>query len=235
VMLTIVGDYFRFLLFKPLKGDVPKNWPIYLVIGLIITWIVGFGRTWDFDAAPFWIRSGATSVIYAFALAFLIWAIGAPLGAQRWTYRNVLLMVLMTAAPGIVYALPVERLLVPDAARGTNMLLLLIVATWRMALFRHYLGTVAQLTGWSKNVAWLLPPTIIVVPLSAFGVLQAIAAGMGGVRERAEHGAISETAILILAIASWLALPVLGITFVVLVLRRIRERRRERRAESAPL
>lgn len=223
-MPTIAGDFVRFLFFKPLKGDVARNWPAYLIVGLAITWIVGFGRTWDFDAAPVWIRTGVTSIVYTFALAFLIWAIGASLGAQRWSYRNVLLMVLMTAAPGIVYALPVERAMDADTARAVNMTFLLSVATWRMALFFHYLGTVAKLTGWARTVAWLLPPTIIVVPLSAFGVLQAIAAGMGGVRERAEHGAISEGAILALALASWLALPVLSVAFVVLVVHRLRER-----------
>lgn len=225
-MLTIVGDFVRFLLFKPLKGDVARQWPAYLLVGFAITWIVGFGRTWDFDAAPFWIRTGVTSIIYTIALAFLIWAIGAPLGAQRWSYRNVLLMVLMTAAPGIVYALPVERAMNADAARAINMLFLLFVATWRMALFRHYLGAVAKLTGWARTVAWLLPPTIIVAPLSAFGLLQAIASGMGGVRDRAEHGAISEVALMVLALASWLALPVLVVAFVVLVVRRFRERGR---------
>jgi hypothetical protein len=233
-MLTIIGDFFRFLIFKPLKGDVAKHWLWYLVVGFIITWIVGFGRTWDFAAAPLWLRTGATSVVYAFGLALLIWAIGAPLGAQRWSYRNVLLMVLMTAAPGIVYALPVERALPPDAARATNMMFLLVVATWRMALFRHYLGAVAKLEGAAKAVVWLLPPTIIVVPVSAFGLLQAIASGMGGVRDQAEHGAISEGAIFALAIVSWLALPILVITFAVLIVRRIKERRRQQRdARSA--
>lgn len=228
-MLTVVSDFLRFPFFRPLQGDVANKWALYLVVGFVITWIVGFGRTWDFDAAPFWVRTGLTSVIYTLALAFLIWAIGAPLGAQRWSYRNVLLMVLMTAAPGIVYALPVERLMDAEAARATNMLFLLFVATWRMALFFHYLGKVAKLTGWARTVAWLLPPTIIVVPLSAFGALQAIAAGMGGVRDRAEHGAISEIAILVLALVSWLALPILVIAFGLLVARRLKQRGRERK------
>lgn len=231
-MLTIVSDFYRFAFFKPLKGDIARQWPAYLLVGFAITWMVGFGRTWDLDAAPLWIRTGATSVVYTLVLALLIWAIGAPLGAQRWSYRNILLMVLMTAAPGIVYALPVERIMPADAARATNMLFLLLVATWRMALFHHYLSAVAKLDGAAKTVAWLLPPTIIVVPISAFGLLQAIASGMGGVRDRAEHGAVSEIAIMILAIASWLALPVLLITFVVLIMRRARERRQQRAQRS---
>ncbi len=222
----MLADFLRFILFQPLQGDIAKHWKSYLAVGFVITWIVGFGRTWDFDAATLLVRTGVTSVFYTFALALLIWMIGAPLEPQRWAYRNVLLMVVMTAAPGIVYAIPVERLLAPDIARGVNMILLLFVAVWRMALFHHYLKNVAKLTGAAKLVVWLLPPTIIVAPLSAFGVLQAIASGMGGVREQAApHGAISEVALLLLAGASWLALPVLGITFLVTAAKTIRRRK----------
>lgn len=230
-MATILGDFWRFLLFKPMQGNIGRDWKSYLLLGLIIAWIVGFGRTWDFDGAPWWLRSGVTSVFYTFALALLIWAFGAPLGAAHWSYRNVLLMVVMTAAPGIVYALPVERWFIPDVARAMNMSFLLFVAVWRMALFRHFLKATGKLRGVALIVAWLLPPTIIVAPLSVLGVLQAVAAGMGGVRETtAPHGAVTTEVMMLLALLSWIALPLLLIAYMVLIVRRFQGRRRERSA-----
>ena len=221
-MLTVLTDFLRFAAFRRTKGDVTKQWRVYLAVGLAITWLVGFGRTWDFESAPLWLRTGLPSVGYAFALAGFIWLITLALRPARWSYRNVLLMVTMTALPGLVYAIPVERLMPVEAARAVNMLLLLIVATWRMALFYRFLRDVAQLPREETIVAWLLPPALIVAPLSAFGVLNAIARDMGGVRDQADPGEISATAIFVVAMITWITLPLLLIMFVALVVRRIR-------------
>lgn len=132
---TILADFGRFALFKPLKGDVRTHWRSYILVGLAITWIVGFGRTWDDAYAPLWLRSGLPSVGYAIVLAAFTWVVVAALRPGRWTYRNVLLMVTMTAAPGIIYAIPVERFLDQGAARAANFIFLAIVVVWRMALY----------------------------------------------------------------------------------------------------
>lgn len=215
---TILADYVRFVRFMSLKGDVRMHRNIYLLVGFAITWIVGFGRTWDFPDAPFWIRTGLTSIVYALALAGFIWLIGLALKPARWSYLNVLLMVLMTALPGIIYAIPVERFMVPDAARTVNMIFLLIVATWRMLLYRRFLDDVAQLPKNEARVAWLLPPTLIVAALGAVGSLNAIARNMGGVRD--PLGEIIDGTILWITLAAWLALPLLLIAFVAMAFAR---------------
>jgi len=221
-MLTILGDFLRFAFFQRLKGNVADNWTAYLGVGLAITWLVGFGRTWDFDLAPLWLRTGLPSVGYAFVLAALIWAITLALKPARWSYKSVLLMVTMTALPGLIYAIPVERLMPAEAARGVNMIFLLIVATWRMALYYRFLRDVALLPPRATLVAWLLPPALIVAPLSLFGLLGAIARDMGGVRETADPGEISGGAIFFIAAATWLLLPVLLMSFIILAIRRRR-------------
>ncbi len=221
-MRTILTDFLRFIFFQPLKGNLGTDWRAYLFTGFVITWLVGFGRTWDFNAAPLWLRTGFPSVLYTLLLAAIIWVVVLALKPARWSYRNVLLMVTMTAAPGLVYAIPVERLMQPDAARGANMLLLLVVATWRMALYFRFLRDIALLPRVATIVAWLLPPTLIVAPLSLFGVLTAIARGMGGVREQVEPGEISGGAIFFIAAASWIALPILLIAFMILAIHRHR-------------
>jgi len=137
--------------------------------------------------------------------------IGAALRPARWSYRNVLLMVLMTAAPGIIYAIPVERFMAEGPARAVNMIFLLIVATWRMLLYRHFLRTVAQLPRTETIVVWLLPPTIIVAVLATLGTLNAIARSMGGVRDPV--GDAIDNVIAFIALGAWIALPVLLILF----------------------
>ena len=221
-MLTVIADFLRFAFFRRIKGNVADNWIAYLAVGLAITWLVGFGRTWDFDAAPLWLRTGLPSIGYVFVLAAIIWAVVLGLRPARWSYKSVLLMVTMTAAPGVIYAAPVERILAADTARGVNMLFLLVVATWRMALYYKFLRDVALLPSHATLVAWLLPPTLVVAPLSLFGLLGAIARDMGGVRETVDPGEISGGAIMFIAAASWLLLPVLLVSFVVFVIQRNR-------------
>lgn len=215
---AILNDYVRFVRFQALEGDVRTHRTAYLIVGLLITWIVGFGRTWDVADAPIWLRTGLTSIAYTFALAGFIWLIGLALKPARWSYLNVLLMVLMTALPGIIYAIPVERFMSADAARAVNMVFLLIVATWRMLLYRRFLDEVAQLPKTEARVAWLLPPTIIVAVLGAIGSLNAIARNMGGVRD--PMGETIDGIILWITLCSWIVLPFLLILFVVLAFTR---------------
>ena len=218
---AVLADFARFMLFQPLKGDPARNWRAYLLVGFAITWIVGFGRYWDDPAAPLLIRSGATSIFYALALSAFIWMIVLCLRPERWSYRNVLLMVTMTAAPGLVYAIPVERFMRPDAARAANLAFLAIVATWRMALYYGFLARVAKLPPGASFVAWLLPPTIIVAVLGFFGSIDAIMRSMGGVRDTSPS-AIPGSAIILFTLVSWAALPFLVGALIALALRRRR-------------
>jgi hypothetical protein len=210
-----VSDFWRFIWFQPLRGDMRTNAGTYLAIGLAITWIVGLGRTWDYTSAPWWFRTGLTSVVYALVLAGFIWVIGLALKPQRWRYQNVLLMVTMTALPGLIYAAPVERFMNADAARVANMIFLLIVAAWRMALYRHFLRKVAQLPPMETTVVWLLPPTIIIAVVGLFGTLNAIMRGMAGVRDPV--GEAIDGVVVWITLASWFVLPLLLIAFVYLV------------------
>lgn len=216
---TILTDFGRFALFKPLKGDVRKHWLTYILVGLAITWIVGFGRTWDDPYAPLWLRSGVPSVGYATMLAAFIWTVVAALRPGHWTYRNVLLMVTMTAAPGIIYAIPVERFLDPGAARGANFIFLAIVAVWRMALYFSFLRGTARLPPIAATVAALLPPTLILAVVSAYGALEIVAGNMGGT-ELPPGESIAASVLFFIAALCWIALPVLVVAWLALAIMR---------------
>jgi hypothetical protein len=55
-------EFWRFAVFQPIKGDPAAHWRTYLVIGVVITWIVGFRRYWDDASAKLLVRSGVTSI-----------------------------------------------------------------------------------------------------------------------------------------------------------------------------
>jgi hypothetical protein len=208
-LLTALRDFARFAFFQPLKGDVAKHWRTYLAIGAGLTWIVGLGRYWDNESAPLLLRSGITSLLYAVVLSGFIWLLVLGLKPERWSYRNVLLMVTMTALPGLIYAIPVEMFMDAQSASATNMIFLAIVAVWRMALYYTFLKRVSKLPAYPLLVAWLLPPAIIVAALGVYGALYAIAAGMGGVRDEADPNLASMEAIALVGLASWICLPIL--------------------------
>ncbi len=220
----VLGDFWRFICFQPLRGDIRKDWFAYLAIGVATTWLVGFGRTWDFHVAPWWFRTGFTSIVYALVLSLFIWGMVHPLKPERWSYRNVLLMVMMTALPGLIYAIPVERFVSIQTAQLLNLAFLVVVAGWRMALYRHFLQTVAKLPPYETLVAWLLPPGIIIAVISLFGFLDAVLRGMSG--DRADNpNELATDVFLFIGLITWIALPFLLLAYVVLAIRRQRDAR----------
>jgi len=214
-MAVVLRDFVRFALFQPLAGNPAQDWRAYLLVGFAITWIVGFGRYWDYAEMPLLMRSGATSIFYTLILSAFIWLIVLGLKPERWSYRNVLLMVMMTAPPGIIYAIPVEMLLPANAAGAVNMIFLAIVAGWRMALYYVFLKRVARLSSYPLLIGWLLPPSLIVAVLGLYGIMYAIAAGMGGVREEADPNLAAMEVLGILGLVSWMALPLLIPSYIV--------------------
>lgn len=215
---SILADFARFVVFKSPRGNVGADWRIYLGVGLVITWIVGVGRSWDDPNANLFDLSGIGSIIYVFGLGLIIWLIGAPLRPERWTYRNVVLMVTMTALPGLIYAFPIERFVAVSYARTVNMSFLAIVATWRMALFATFLVRVAKLPPVATAIVTFLPPAIIIAPISALGFLGAVMSSMGGVRDEAQQ--TQNDLIVLAAMISWTLLPLLLIAWGILIAQR---------------
>lgn len=218
-LASILADFVRFVRFKPLEGKPSENWFGYIAVGLALTWIVGTGRYWDDAEASVLLRSGVTSIFYVLILSAFIWIVVLALRPERWSYRNVLLMVTMTSLPGLLYAIPVERFMPLEAASFANLLFLAIVATWRMLLYRRFLMKVAKLPPYETLVAWLLPPSVIVAILSVFGFLAEIMRGMSG--DRADDpNEMATSLFLLIGVGAWLALPLLVPSFVVMAWRR---------------
>lgn len=154
----------------------------YLAFGLVCTWLAGIGRSWDNAEAEFLRQTGLGSVAYILFLALFLWVIVRPLRPRNWSYQGVLTFVALTSPPAFLYALPVEKWMIPEAAAQANLVFLALVAAWRVALLLFYLSRLARLGGLTAAIATLLPLSIIVTVLGAIHVADRTFTAMGGIR-----------------------------------------------------
>lgn len=99
----------------------------------------------------------------------LFWAI-RPLRPRDWSYLHVLTFIALTAPPGFLYAIPVERLFDLDLARAMNAWFLAVVSMWRVALLFRYLRVHGRLAWGPVITGALLPLSFIVTVLWALNL-----------------------------------------------------------------
>ncbi len=220
---AILRDQRDLLLFRSIRPDLDAFGGSYFAWGLAVTWLAGVGRYWDHPSAATWQYLGLGSVVYVFGMAFLIWAFTAPLKPPGWSYRKVIVFVMMTSLPALLYAIPVERFMSIRAAQETNAWFLAIVAAWRVGLLLTFLRGAGGL-GWGRViVVALLPLALIVTALTALNLEQAVFDLMGGLREQQQTPYDAAYGILlVITVLSMLASPVLLIAYAVLVVRAAR-------------
>ena len=210
----------RFLLFQPARPDLQNRFPDYLTYILLVSWLAGIGRYWDHPAAEPWQYAGLGSVIYVFVLSALLYLVVRPLRPANWSYRAVLIFVGLTSLPGLLYAIPVERLLPMAAAQTVNAWFLVVVACWRVALYIRFLMTAAQLDLFRVIVATLLPLSAIVAALALLNLEHVVFNLMSGIREEDESvNDMAYTVVFTLSVFAFMAFPVTLIAYLVTIFR----------------
>ena len=216
----VLRDQRDLLLFRPFKPDLAAHGHLYLGWGLLTAWLVGIGRYWDHPKAQLWQYLGLGSVAYVFVMALILWLLIWPLKPANWSYRNVLVFVMLTSLPAILYAIPVEQFMGREAAAGMNVAFLLIVATWRVTLLFLFLRRSAQLSRFAMTVAALLPLALIVTVLTMLNLEHAVFEIMGGLRpEDKTQNDASFGVLLLITVLAWLAAPLLLAAYLYLVYR----------------
>jgi len=215
---TLLSDEAKLLTFRHPSPAIQTHWKPFLAFGFFFTWLAGLSRYWDNPRAEWWQHFGLGSIAYVFAFAFILWVLLAPLRPRHWSYRNVLLFITLTAPPALLYAIPVERFLGPDAARAANAWLLAVVAAWRVALLAVFVSRVARLSRGVMVVATMLPLTIIVIILSILNLEHIVFDLMGGISPgEASANDAAYGILFLLSMASFLLSPFLLIAYVMYI------------------
>ncbi len=215
-----------FLLFRPARISLSRDFRPWLIYVLVVTWVVGIGRYWDHPAAAAWQYVGLGSIAYIFCLSALLFLIVWPLRPANWEFRGVLVFVGLTSLPAVLYAVPVERFLDLNTAKTVNAWFLGIVAAWRVALLLRYLLVSAKL-GWIPVViVSVLLLSGIVVTLSLLNLEHVVFDLMAGIRdEDASANDVAYVIVVTLAFSSIYAFPVALLAYVGAVVYRWRAHR----------
>jgi formate/nitrite transporter FocA (FNT family) len=206
----------------------------HLAIGLVCTWLVGIGRWWEDSRANLAQHLGIGSVIYVFVLALFLWLVLWPLRPPHWSYLNLVTFISLTSPPAILYALPVRHGLALSTGQTVRLLLLGVVAGWRVALLAFYLGRGAGLSGFRRLLGTVFPLVFIVFALTALNLEKVVFNIMGGVEQ--SDKSVNDTAYSILALITFLSfylfIPLL-LCFGVSSVMAFKERSRARHSEEA--
>jgi hypothetical protein len=218
-------ETYNFLTFSANGRFIQQHSTSLLKLGIVCTWVAGLGRYWDHPDAYWWQYLGLGSLAYVMILASIIFVLLMPFRPNSWTYKNVLLFVTLTSPPAILYAIPVEKFLSMETSASINIWFLAIVAIWRVALYVYFLRTLAKLNGIVILVASLLPITLIIVTLSLLNLEHAtfeIMAGINASEQTSADGAY--LTVVVLSLGSAILLPILVITYLCIVIKKIGER-----------
>lgn len=227
---TLLRDEWRFLTFRPVSAAVHTQWRLFLIGGLVFTWLAGIARYWDNPRAHVWQKLGLGSVVYVFILAFLIWALMAPLRPRNWSYRNVLLFLTLTAPPALLYAIPVEKFMPWNAALQANVAFLGVVSVWRVALYVRFLRHTARMNVGAVIVGTLLPLSIIVFVIAVLNLEHVVFSFMGGIRpEDLSPNDAAYQLVVTLALLSFFVAPVLLVVYLILIVLAFRAKSRAAR------
>jgi hypothetical protein len=150
-----------------------------------------------------------------------------PLRPKNWSYFQVLVFVSLVSPPAILYALPVEKFYPLDTANSLNLLFLVLVATWRVALLVFFLRRLGELEGFSIVIGSLLPLTLIVVTLTMLNLEKVVFNFMGGIREPTASDA-SYAILFTLSVIAFIMFIPLILCYVVLARAAAIEARQER-------
>jgi hypothetical protein len=207
---SVLGTTARLLTFRSSHDELMALDRRHLAFGLVLTWLAGIGRTWDDPRVAFARKLGFGSVAYVFVLATVLWLIVAPMrtpATSRVSYRTLLTFVTLTAPPAALYAIPVERWFSVETAIDVNLVLLAIVATWRVALLAFFLSRAVGLRAYALWVTTLAPLALVVSALTFTRLAEGAIVFMADLRKRRPDDGVNFALLQLTAISIFAALP----------------------------
>lgn len=171
---------FRILFFRA-SGDELRGLTLrHLILGLILTWVVGAGRWWEDPKAHILQHLGLGSLAYVALLSGFLWLMLWPITSRTWPFLKIMTYVSLTSPPAFLYAIPVRAWFELATAQRVRVWFLAIVAGWRVLLWWRYLSVGVGLTRPAAAVMTGFPLTFIVVALVWLNLDRAVFDVMGG-------------------------------------------------------
>ena len=170
VSLPVFQTALRVLTFGATREELLSFDHRHLAFGLLSTWIVGVGRYWDAPYPTLLERLGAGSLLFVFAFSLLVWLLVLPLKPHNGSYQRLLTFLALMSPPGLLYAIPVERMFDPATAQSMNVCFLGLVSVWRVSLLGFYFGRLVGLPRGAAVVATLIPVLSVIIGLAAVDV-----------------------------------------------------------------
>ncbi len=176
----------RVLSFRATKDELLALNGYDLVLGLMLTWLVGIGRYWDNDRVELLQQMGVGSVVYVFVLATIVFLMLWPLRPQNWSWFRLLVFITLTSPPAAIYALPVQ-MMYPEpgltTANEINLVFMWIVSAWRVSLLVFYLARVCAMGVFLSIVGAAFPILTIIICLAILNLERVVFNFMMGVDE----------------------------------------------------
>jgi hypothetical protein len=191
-----------------------------LLVGAVLVLITSVPRNYDqtyIGEVPWW--PVIPLVFSFFSGSFLFWVLQAGFirEAEEKFWRKYLLFLglfWMTAPTAWLYGIPVERFMDGRGATVANLWLLGIVSLWRVVLMTRVVSMVFSVPAIRAGGWVLLAASVEVVVVLFFRVMgEAVARGMGGMRNSAEQDLIIDVLSGVF-MTCLIAAPVLLITMV---------------------
>lgn len=206
----------RTLTFRLRRSDIERfDWRC-LLLGMLLVWLVGAGRSWDALEAGLFDRLGLASLIYAPCLAGLLWAVARPIASRPPNYFQTLTFVAMTAPPAIVYAIPFQLWTATERAVELNAWALAFVAAYRVAMLVVFYRRATELSWLATGVLTVVPLNLIAVVLALLRVPAVVARSMAGIRDEPTAAEQMDAIIAGIGILSFFAIPVVLLVYLFL-------------------
>ncbi|QIB51985.1 hypothetical protein [Pseudomonas sp. OIL-1] len=184
----VLADIGRVLAFRQPGDRFRGQWPWHFACGVGITLLVGIGRYWNNPRAELWQQLGLGSLFYVVTLALVLRLLLLPFRPRNCSLSELLLFLMMTAPPGLVFLIPVESFLSLRDAQFVNASLFGLVTLWRVALLIWFVRLVGGLSGLAMVTTCLASMILVAAALTLLNPEHVAVGFLGGIRPE-QHSA----------------------------------------------
>lgn len=221
-MLGYWAMFWKLVRFKATKEDYESfDWRS-AAFGLVLITIAGIGRWWDDPTVhSMQQKMGLGSTAYSLFLSLVLAVEGWMLRIRGSTIVRWLSLLGYVAPLAFLYAIPVERIVGDQNAILLNVIFLIVVAVYRVALLAHFFRVFGELTPIHTGFATALPISALGFFIVSFGMGAQVLQAMGGLRDgESESRQAVESFVGLFGVTVTCLAPMIFVAFLVIATQR---------------